>query len=203
MKKTITLLLILIASTIVKADCLACWELRKVEITLTNGEIMTGFVRWNESWVVLLEDWKVWKNNFPQSLIHYHKSIPNNQDILVLTKLTNVKNDSLFEFKATTEKDQFIIRPEEIDRIVEIDEESKRYQSAGGIPVYTETELETLNKNPYAAYHKDIGVADVYFLSYNKRINKQMLQEYSKSEYWTKKDELSMKGVIIVILSYD
>src|SRR5688572_1750772 len=82
------LLAIILASTTVKADCLACWELRKVEITLKNGETKTGFVQWNDSWLnEKVENWKELRNKFPENLLECYRSSPNNREILVLTKL--------------------------------------------------------------------------------------------------------------------
>jgi hypothetical protein len=198
------LLTSVLTSTTVKADCLACWELRKVEIILKNGESKTGFVHWNESWLnEKVKNWKELRNKFPENLLECYRNSPDNREILVLTKLTTVKNDSLIEFKATTEKDQFRISVDEIVKMVELEKNLEKYQGAGSIPIYTQAELDSLKTNPYATYQMDISVSDVYFLSYNKDIKRQQLREISESDYWPEKEELAKKGVIIITLGYD
>jgi len=49
--RTLLVLLLLINVSLAMADCLACWELRKVEVVLKSGQRMVGFVHWNESWL--------------------------------------------------------------------------------------------------------------------------------------------------------
>lgn len=203
MNKLLLLLIILLISTTAKADCMACWYLRKVEIVMNTGDTLTGFVRWNESWIVKFDDWNDWKNMFPSSLLHYHNSQPSNQNILVIKNLSFIRNDSLTEFKAALKSDTLIINSHNISSITKLDNQSEKYSGAGGIPVYSQTELDMLNGNPHAIYHEDVGVADVYLLSYNDEISKEMLGEIMETNYWGKREELRDKGVLIVILSYD
>ncbi|HMG89830.1 MAG TPA: hypothetical protein VK589_07215 [Chryseolinea sp.] len=190
------------STSIAKADCLACWELRKVEITLKNGETRTGFVFWNEAWLdETIENWKELRNKFPENFMALHRSKPG-QNIYLLTKLTTVKNDSLQEFKAITKEDQLGIRPDEVTVITELDQGLKKYEGAGKIPVYTLEELNKLNTNPYATYQYEGAVSDDFFLSYNKKITRQQLKKISENNE-IGPDELTKMGVIIVTIGYD
>jgi hypothetical protein len=202
MKATILVLTIIITTSIAEADCLACWELRKVEITLKNGESRTGFVRWNEAWLnETIKNWKELRNAFPENFMALHRSKPG-QNIYLLTKLTTVKNDSVKEFKAITKEDQLIIQPDEITTITEFDKDLKKYEGAGEIPVYTREELIKLNTNPYATYQYVGPVSDAYFLSYNKKVTRQQLKEISENNE-LESDELTRMGVIMVTVGYD
>jgi len=202
MRTTLFLLTIFIITSVAKADCLACWELRKVNVILKNGETKTGFVYWNESWLDgTTKNWKELKNRFPVNFIEYHRSRPQ-QKFHLLTKLTTVKNDSLFGFKAITKEDQQAIQTEDIQKMVELDKDSKKYQGAGDIPIYTLEELKQLMTNPYATYLSSGPVSDTYFLSYNKKIARQQLKEISETNE-IKPDELTKMGVLIVSIGYD
>ena len=198
------LFLIILSPITARADCLACWELRKVEIILKVGETRTGFILWNEAWLNdKVNNWKQLKDRFPESVLEYYRSLPSDREILVLTKLATVSNDSLAEFKAVMIGDQLKIPVDEILKIVEIDKDLDRYQGAGSIPIYTQAELEMLNTNPYATYQEQGIVSDTYFLSYSKQIKRQQLKEISESDYRERKEALAESGVIIVTIEWD
>ena len=192
----------LITNSVAKADCLACWELRKVDVILKNGETRTGFVYWNESWLdEATKNWRELKNKFPENFIEYHRSRPQ-QKFHLLTKLTTVKNDSIFEFLATTNEDQQIILTDEILKMFEIDKGSKKYQGAGDIPMFTPEELRRLKTNPYATYLSSGPVSDICIFSYNKKVTRQQLKKISENNE-IKPEELTKMGVITVTMGYD
>lgn len=196
-------LIFLFSIKLVAADCLACWELRKVEIKLNDGSKKIGFVFWNEAWLNgNLENWEKWTNRFPDSFLAFHKTTPE-QKIRMLTKLFTIRNDSLFEFKVTTKEHQFEFDAKDVMAIVEIDKESKKYKGAGDLQVYTEEDIQILNSNPFATYTVDISVADVYFLSYNKDIGRRKLRKISEERYYAQQEELRKNGVLIVTIGYD
>lgn len=202
MRTALFLLTIFLTTSVAKADCLACWELRKVNVILKNGETKTGFVYWNESWLdETTKNWKELKNKFPDNFIEYHRSRPQ-KTFHLLTKLTTVKNDSLSGFKAITKDDQQAILTEDIQKMIELDKDSKKYQGAGDIPIYTLEELKKLNTNPNATYLSSGPVSDIYFLSYNKKVTRQQLRKISEDNE-IKPDELTKMGVLIVNIGYD
>jgi hypothetical protein len=187
----------------VAADCLACWQLRKVEVKLNDGSKKIGFVYWNEAWLNgNLKNWEKWTNKFPESFLELHKTRPE-QKIHLLTKLFTIKNDSLFEFKVTTKKHQLEFDVKDVKSIIEIDKESKKYEGAGEIQVYSEDDIQILNSNPFATYTVNISVADVYFLSYNKDMDRRKLKTISEDKYYAQEVELRIKGVLLVTMNYD
>jgi hypothetical protein len=187
----------------VAADCVACWQLRKVEVKLNDGSMKIGFVHWNEAWLIgSLKNWEKWIDRFPQSFLELHKARPE-QKILMLTKLFTIRNDSLFEFKVTTKEHKIEFDVKDVMSMTEIDIESKKYEGAGDIPVYSEDDIEVLNSNPFATYSVNISVADVYFLSYNKDIDRKKLIKISEGRYFDEETELKKKGVLFVTIAYD
>src|SRR5687767_9321956 len=107
--RLITTIIFLFSIESATADCLACWQLRKVEIKLNDRSKKIGFVYWNEAWLNgNLKNWEQWTNRFPDSFLELHRTRPE-QKIRMLTKLFTIKNDSLFEFKVTTKKHQLEI----------------------------------------------------------------------------------------------
>jgi hypothetical protein len=207
MTKLLTFLLAILSIQTAKADCLACWELRKVEIILKNGDTLKGFVQWNEAWIPDIE----WQNRFPQSLLYYYDSLPYQDSILVHTQILTVKNDSLSEFIATKRDFLIKVHPNQIISITELNKESKKHVGAGDILLFTQEELDKLNTNPYSIYSENVHVADNYYLSYNTEIDrldlKKLVNDLAESnpfkEYPQKLDELKRHGVIIVSISYD
>jgi hypothetical protein len=185
------------------ADCLACWELRKVEVVLTNGSKKIGFVYWNEAWLnENLKNWEKWANKFPESFVELHRTTPN-QKVHMIRKLFTVKNDSLFEFKVTTKEDLVQFDINQIKEIKEIDKDSKKYQGAGIISVYTQEEIQILNTNPFATYREEDSVSDTYFLSYKKGVDRKHLKKISEVTYAEQESELKRNGVLLVTISYD
>jgi hypothetical protein len=185
------------------ADCLACWELRKVEFVMTNGSKQTGFVYWNEAWLDgNLKNWEKWTNRFPESFVELHRTRPD-QKVHLIRKLFTVKNDSLFEFKVTTKEELVQFDINQIKEIKEIDKDSKKYRGAGSISVYTQEEIQILNTNPFATYRVEDSMSDTYFLSYKKGVDRKHLKRISEATYAEQKSELKRNGVLLVTISYD
>lgn len=167
----------LFISNLAQADCLACWELRKVRIVLTNDSVRTGYVYWNEAWLGSnLKDWETWKNRFPESMVALYKITPERKIHMIL-KLFTVKNDSLFEFNVTTKAHQVELYVNQIRGIEELDKTAKKYEGAGPLPVYSLEEIKLLNTNPFAFYRLEDSVSETYYLSYNKEITRKQLKE--------------------------
>ena len=192
-----------------KADCTACWELRKVEITLNNGDNIVGFVKWNDAW------WngdniKKWAGKFPESFVPYYQSLNYNFEILVIKELIPVANDSLNlligtknKLIATKQENLTKLDYKQIKSVIEIDKNSEHFQGAGSISVYTQEELDKLNTNPYATHYVDGVTADVYFLSYNPEITREQMKELGLYTYGNLCEAYSKKGVIMVMISFD
>ncbi len=183
------------------ADCLACFELRKVEIITNDGLKKTGYVYWNEAW--LSGEMQQWANKFPQSLIALYKTMPE-RPIQLIKKIYTVKNDSLFEFKVTTQEDISEVTVNQIKEIREIDKEAKKYQGVFSLDIYTLHEIKLLNTNPFATYRTEDAAGEYYYLSYSKDIDRKQLQRIEEKKYPERDIELKKnKGIIRVVVGYD
>lgn len=49
MKILLLFLTTLFLQTTIHAECLACWTLIKVNISLTHGKTLSGYVKWNDA----------------------------------------------------------------------------------------------------------------------------------------------------------
>jgi hypothetical protein len=199
MRRVLYTLVIVMVACMAKADCLACWELIKVDVVLKNGQTMHGYVYWNESWIGGdLEYHKLWINKFPQSYLEVHRK--SKSPVYLVTKLTTIKNDSLFEFQAITKADQRAIQISDVSKITEI-KGAKRYQGAGELPTYTLSEMKRLNTNPYATYHEEGPVSDAYFMSYDPKITRQQIKALIDGNMDRRK--LPAMGIIEVSIGFD
>ena len=203
MIRTFTLLITILLSSTAQADCLACWQLRKVNITLTSGDSLSGFVKWNDAWLGSDADYIKWQNKFPESLVYLYRSQPDTIKIEFVKSLFNIKNDSLYEFQATTLDNIISLNYYDIKTIVEIKDNINVFSGAGAIPIFTLDDINKLQTNPYAIVTINDMVADIYILSYNPEITRKQLNLITSKNYYYQIDELNKKGVITVIMSYD
>jgi len=196
-------LLILVSGFIsAKADCPACWELRKVEITMKSGEIITGYVKWNELWLNDVLDTTVWKNRFPESLLPYYENLGYKWDLEFITELFIIKNDSIDEFIATKAECTGNLDYTKIKSVRELDASAKKYHGIDEIQILSQKDIDRLKSNPVAVFYYDSGVFGTYFLSYNPAITFKVMSGINAENYTRKVDELKLKGVIVYSFGY-
>lgn len=196
-------LLILISLQNTFADCLACWELKYVKITLTNNQEIKGYIKWNEVWLSSKNPEKKQFDSFHEKYIFTMENW--NWEKLKVYKYILELGDHLPVKGLVTSKDSietvFII---DIKKIERIKKESSNLQGAGDITDLDSKSIELLNKKPIS-WHKDQGtVSETYFLNYNEKINKDQLIEISKaSDYWLKRKSYEDEGILIIMVSWD
>jgi len=196
-------LLILVSGFIsAKADCPACWELRKVEITMKSGEIITGYVKWNELWLNDVLDTTVWKKRFPESLLPYYENLGYKWDLEFITELFIIKNDSIDEFIATKAECTGNLDYTKIKSVRELDAAAKKYHGIDEIQILSQKDIDRLKSNPVAVFYYDSGVFGTYFLSYNPAITFKVMSGINAENYTRKVDELKLKGVIVYSFGY-
>ena len=122
MKHLLILIIALLGYNAAKADCPSCWELRKVEITLKSGPMITCYIKWNESWLDGVVDTAVWKNRFPESLVAYYENLEYKWELEIYEEIYLIKNDSINSFVATKPETWFLsynkyITPQELSKI--------------------------------------------------------------------------------------
>lgn len=185
-----------------RAECIACWELRKVEITLNSGQIINGYVKWNELWLNGVLDTAVWKNRFPESLLPYYQNLEYKWDLEFITELHIISNDSISEFIATTAVAIGNLDYTKIKSVRELDPGAKKYHGVDDIMILTQAEIAKLKTNPVAVYYYEGALFTTCLISYNPAINHKTFSLINEDNYATKVDELRAKGVIVYTIAY-
>ena len=185
-----------------RAECIACWELRKVEITLNSGQIINGYVKWNELWLNGVLDTAVWKNRFPESLLPYYQNLEYKWDLEFITELHIISNDSISEFIATTAVAIGNLDYTKIKSVRELDPGAKKYHGVDDIMILTQAEIAKLKTNPVAVYYYEGALFTTCFISYNPAINHKTFSLINEDNYAGKVDELRAKGVIVYTIAY-
>jgi hypothetical protein len=199
------LIVFLLALTVndAKASCLACWEQRKVEIVLTTGDTLTGYVEWNELWISTIPELEKWKDKFPESLVPFYRNAPCKKQLVLIKEFIDVKNDSIDAFFCTKNELKQLLDYNQILSVKELDISKKKREGADDVLILTQPEIDKLRTNPVAVIVIEEPVSDTCFLSYNPLITKQILRSITPENYRDKIPELKMKGVIVYSISYD
>jgi hypothetical protein len=203
MTKYLILFLLILSIHISKASCLACWEQRKVEIILTTGDTLTGYVEWNELWISTIPNLEKWKNKFPESIVPFYKCAPYKKELVLIKEFIVIKNDSIDSFFCTKNEFKQVLNYNQIISVKELDVKKKKYEGANDVLVLPQQEINQLQTNPFAVIRIEEPVSDTYFLSYNPSITPQILRSIIPKNYEDKIHELKTKGVIVYSISYD
>jgi hypothetical protein len=203
MKNYLTIFLLILIVIPAKAGCLACWEQRKVEIVLTTGDTLTGYVEWNELWISAIPNFKKWENKFPESLVPLYANLPYKKDLVLIKEFIDLKNDSIMPFFCTKTEFKQQLDYNQILSIKELDIYEGKREGANDVLVLTQQEINKLQTNPFAIIRVEEAASDTYFLSYNPLITKQELRSIASRDYEDIISELKTKGVIVYSISYD
>jgi hypothetical protein len=203
MKNYLTFFLLILIVNHSQAGCLACWEQRKVEIILTTGDTLTGYVEWNELWISAVPNFKKWENKFPESLVPLYANLPYQKELVLIKEFIDLKNDSIAPFFCTKTEFKQQLDYNQILSIKELDKAEKKREGVNDVLVLTQQEIEKLQTNPFAIIRVEEAVSVTYFLSYNPLITKQELISIAARDYEDKIPELKTKGVIVYSISYD
>jgi hypothetical protein len=185
-KSFISILFLFLGAELVKADCIACWELRKVEITLNNGEQVIGLVQWNDGWLGGyggIEEWKTWSNRFPENFVFYRKNNDLYKYFFLFSNIDSIATDSIPNTVYIADKKSQ--RRLNIDDVSSIKSMAQNFKIAGAgvLPVFTTAEIALLKTNPIGLFYYDGGVADEWLISYNPQITWFELQEIGKTQF--------------------
>lgn len=185
------------------ADCLACWELKYVKITLTNNHVTEGYIQWSELWLRI-------KNPENKQFESFHEKY------IFTMESWNWKNsilyEQIFEFKEHLPARVLVASNNLIDTIsvsairdIEIlKKDNSNFTGAGDILGLDSISIELLDKEPISWYRDGGSVSETLFLSYNEKINKDQLIEISReSGYWLKRKSYESEGVLIIMISWD
>lgn len=202
MTRILIFFILAIGFNVANAQCIACWELRKVEITMKTGQSITGYVKWNEIWLNDVLDTAVWKSRFPESLLPYYENLGYKWDLEFITEIFVIKNDSINEFYATKAISTGNLDYTKIQSVRELDKGSKIYRGVGDIQVFTQAEIDKLKTNPVAVLFYTSAYFGTYFLSYNPAITAAELSRINDDNYSKMAVDLKARGVIVYSVGY-
>lgn len=202
MKNLLVLIILVIGFNNAKAGCLACWELRKVELTLTSGQKVTGYVKWNEAWLTGVLDTAVWKNRFPESMLPYFQTLGYQWEMELITEIFIIKNDSIDELIATKAEFQGNLDYNKVKSVRELDKGEKIYHGAGDILILSQDDIDRLKSNPFATYYFDSSFFGTFFLSYNQAITRKELSNINEDNYQRMVADFKKRGVVVYSVGY-
>ena len=184
------------------ADCLACFELKGVRVTMKDGQKHSGYVGWNPAWFTSRE-----KSKFPDTLLSREswESYPR-ESIPLYRNVYRIR----FPLTAlvTRNRDVLTLRFSDVETMSAKPMEHDGYQGAGGLPVLSLTAIRLLTESkPYAFIKQDADVADYYLISFNPEIDEPKLRNiYDDLKKWLTTDkinELEESRIIFFNLPYD
>ncbi len=185
------------------ADCLACWRLQNVRITMTNNEVIEGYIKWNESWLPESRSENNQLNSFYEKYLLAAENW-NWEKLTIYKDVYELKQTLKISGLITSEESITEINIKEIIGIELYKNEKNNLEGAGDITDLEEESIELLKKPPKYMHKEEGTVSVTYFLSYNENINKESLIEISEtSDYWLKRRNYEKDKVIIIIESWD
>jgi hypothetical protein len=147
------------------ADCIACFQLKGVEVILKDGRIVTGHMPWNDSWVAVRTKTK---KKFPDIVFELGKT----GSVSVYTHLKSIKYP--INGVVATQK-PLRIPISDVKQLIAKPGGFEGVDGATRLPVVSERIADLLQTPPEAFCTWDANVADVYWVSYNKNIPKAQI----------------------------
>jgi hypothetical protein len=197
MKKILVILFIFFSSINIYADCLACWTLVPVKISLTNYKVIDGYVLWNNAWL------ETSSGQFNSDFIAFHKK--QNDHVLIYKKIVFI--DSIFKNTPVALDTQIdTISVGEIKSIDIRQVSIKNYTGAGPMIVISKKMQQLFKTRPVARYNLEdevSGASRLIIISYNKTIRLENLIEISKNSTLLDKDKLEKKNVFVFLEAWD
>ena len=196
------LILFVFFTSNLKADCLACWKLKYVEIENNNGEVSKGYIKWSDISVSYSE--QVHKKDythtteFCDTIATYFSD--NSDKLIVFNDF--VFNRKLFGNTAIAVGEADTIDIDEMKNILTPIKEYSGYEGAGAMPGITKSQSDLFVNKPIVAMYKTAGwgFSDAYYLSYDVNIREEELIEMAKN----RDEDSRFDGKIILIeIHYD
>ena len=157
--------------SILKADCLACWESQFIQIEFANGDIKNGFMLWNHSWLLDSKGNYEGLTSFCDTIVEFY----NYNRLEVYKKIRTfhhlLPNIPIAVNKADT------INLEHVINLKKYKHELNNLQGAISIPIITKEEEIQLSKKPLFIYKTfGEGLSDAYYFNYNPKIKEEELE---------------------------
>ncbi len=199
----ITTVLLLLFTKPILADCIACWELKYIRITLNNEKVIEGYFRWNEVWPKVFNKENKELNTFYQEVVVY-KNYIGQKNLILYNQIYQIESPLTFFALYTTTDLVDTVNIENIKSIEIINLNEKSIVAAGDITDLEINSKKLLKKTPISFYHDEGICGETFFLSYNDRINEDSLKQISKTrDCWLKRKYYEEQNVILITNSWD
>ncbi|MBI4962542.1 MAG: hypothetical protein HY913_04635 [Desulfomonile tiedjei] len=189
-------------------DCIACWRLKGVLVSLRDGTTIKGYAIWNDNWAALglgsygekQKQGPEIKIEFPKVIFDPRAKIPK---ISVYTHLRSIKYPVANGL--VTLRDPVQVNAEDIKDLKLNPGPHDGYKGAGRLPIVSERIADLLQTKPSASCHYDEGAGDMYWVSYDKSFAAEKLQrlceEHNSDEELEKK--LKARDIFSLYHAYD
>jgi hypothetical protein len=203
----ISLLFIVVSMpSIVAAECLACWSLHGVKVSTYKGDTIVGYVAWNPYWLTAPE--RVWGLPFPKSMMNHfnenkQKELSIYRDIHWFKFPDPYDSMLVCSTSVASYNDILTVKIAEISKILRRKGKYDAFEGAGEMPVLSKTAISLTRRKPLYWYHRNTGVSDIYFYSYNSNVNADSLVKIADCEWYVRRDDFEKNRVLIIEISYD
>jgi hypothetical protein len=183
------------------AECLACWELKGVIVTLKNGKIIKGYAAWNDAWAAMNYEFRgklSKKKKFPEVIFDPLAGI---EDIAIYTHVRSVKYPPK---RVVATRQPIVVKVKKI-RDVELNPGSHDgYCGAGSLPVVSLRIARLLQTKPMASCVYEEGSAEVNLLSYDRSFRAEEFKRLCEKRISDEEfEKMNMENVIRLEYAYD
>lgn len=180
----------------VLADCLACWQLYGVTITMRDGQILEGHIVWNHSWYQTNE------KDFPRNILKLENRM---KELKYYYDIQSIKYP--IEGLKVSAGPIKMLPLRNIAKIELRKSIHDGYGGAGDIPEVRKRWVKALQtRKPVTIYETSGGLSDIFFLSYNKAITKEVWENALKSPFGPiieSSNELEKIQIIKLVFPFD
>lgn len=197
------------------ADCWSCFTLKGVRVELANGDMVSGYVRWNPGWVTINNE----EPTFPNSLFKSKFSKEWGDPLVIYKEVYSIdkpfKDPKYFKknllFLVTSDADKVKIPLKEIKDIQGEPKKYDGYNGAGEVPVFPKDSVKFMTEAVPTALIVNVNDLSLeLFISYNQNIGERLLkerfEEYKQGK-WTSIEsflaDLHRDKIILLEIAFD
>jgi len=185
-----------------RADCLACWQLKHVVITLQNGESIEGYIRWNDIWVEIYSNEDLSSRSLMEKVSQLQ--LDTEWYDLVVYRDIYFTGDNLPFHTIVASNRIDTIKSDQLRDLSELKMDIQSHEGAGNIMNLEDESIKLIKEKPLYYFKVEGEVSETHYLSYNPLITKEDLILISKdSKYYLKREKYEEQKVIIIVVSWD
>ncbi len=197
--KTVLIIILTFITFNLSADCLSCWELYNVEITLKNGEVVKGYITWNDSWI----------NNETRKLsilekVQYQLENTSWYELTLYHEIINLGNHLPCANGIVSTNKIDTLELNDFKNIEAIPTKEKRYVGAGWIQNLDDESIKLLKREPVNFIREEGIVSESFYLNYNPEISLEDLKKIANDkDFWYKRKSFEKNQIIGLMYSWD